>query len=162
MTGAAHRVGRAIALELAQNGVHILVHYHRAEAAQVRDTLKAIKSFGVDAHAVAADISQPDGVDSLFAGLQSRFGKLDIVVNNASVFQKRGLLEVSLEDWELTMAVNLRAPFLITQRGARLMAQKPIPGGVIINITDAGADRPWPEYAHSRHQQIRALDAYAG
>ena len=148
VTGAAHRVGRAIALELAQNGVHILVHYHRAEAAQVRDTLKAIKSFGVDAHAVAADISQPDGVDSLFAGLQSRFGKLDIVVNNASVFQKRGLLEVSLEDWELTMAVNLRAPFLITQRGARLMAQKPIPGGVIINITDAGADRPWPEYAH--------------
>ena len=148
VTGAAHRVGGAIALELAQNGVHILVHYYRAEPAQVRDTLKAIKSFGVDAHAVAADISQAEGIESLFADLQARFGKLDIVVNNASVFQKRGLLEVSLEDWELTMAVNLRAPFLITQRGARLMAQKPIPGGVIINITDAGADRPWPEYAH--------------
>ena len=148
VTGSAHRVGRAIALELARQGANILVHYHRAAPEQVRDTLVAIKSLGVDAHAVAADLSDADGIDSLFAETEARFETLDIVVNNAAVFQKRKLLDVSLEDWDLTMAVNLRAPFLITQRAADIMAQNPIPGGVIINICDAGADGPWLEYPH--------------
>ena len=60
----------------------------------------------------------------------------------------RDLLDVSLADWDLTMAVNLRAPFLITQRAARIMAANPIPGGVIINICDAGVDGPWRKYPH--------------
>ena len=58
------------------------------------------------------------------------------------------MLDVSLEDWELTMAVNLRAPFLVTQRAARIMAENPIRGGVIVNICDAGADGPWAKYPH--------------
>ncbi len=148
VSGAARRVGRAIALELAKQGAHILAHYHRAEASEVRDALNAIKSLGVDAHGVAADLSQAEGVDLVFAALRERYGGLDIVVNSASVFQRRGLLDVTLEDWDLTMAINLRAPFLITQRAARLMAENPIPGGVIINICDAGADGPWREYPH--------------
>ena len=148
VTGSARRVGRAIALELAGQGAHILVHYHRAGAAELRDTLGAIKSLGVDAQGVASDLSDDEGVASLFAAAQERFGRLDIVVNNASVFQKRQLLDVTLEDWDLTMAVNLRAPFLVTQRAARMMASNPVPGGVIINICDAGADGPWREYPH--------------
>ena len=148
VTGSARRVGRAIALELAKQGAHILVHYHRAEASETRDALQAIKSLGVDAHSVAADFSQAEGVDLVFAALQERYGRLDIVINSASVFQRRGLLDVTLEDWDLTMAINLRAPFLITQHAARLMAENPIPGGVIINICDASVDGPWREYPH--------------
>ncbi len=148
VTGSAKRVGSTIAIALAQQGVNILVHYNRAEAAEVRATLQSIKSCGVAAHAVGADISTSAGVDVLFAELKARFNRLDIVVNNASVFQKRRLLDVTPEEWDLTMAVNLRAPFLITQRAARLMQQNPIPGGVIVNISDAGADGPWRDYAH--------------
>ena len=148
VTGSARRVGKVIALELARQGVHILVHYHRAEPEDVRDTLQEIKSLGVDASGVAADLSQAEGAQALFDTLQDRFGRLDIVVNNASVFQRRDLLEASLEDWDLTMAVNLRAPFLITQRAARLMVKNPIPGGVIINICDQGADGPWKARPH--------------
>ena len=148
ITGAAHRVGRVIALELAKQGVNILAHYHRADPSQARETIQEIKSLGVDAHAVQADLSHPAGVDQLMAAAQERFGRLDIVVNNASVFQMRDLLEVSLDDWDLTMAVNLRAPFLITQRAARLMADNPTPGGVIVNICDAGVDGPWRQYPH--------------
>ncbi len=148
VTGAARRVGRVIALALAEQGVHILAHYNNADPAQVRDTLQAIKSFGVDAYAVQADFSQADAVDALIAGLQEHFKQLDIVVNSAAVFQARRLLDVSLADWELTMAVNLRAPFLITQRAARLMLENPIPGGTIVNISDAGADGPWKKYPH--------------
>ena len=148
VTGGARRVGRVIALALAEQGAHILAHYNNADPAQVRDTLQAIKSFGVDAYAVQADFSQADAVDSLFAGFQERFKQLDIVVNSAAVFQPRRLLDVSLEDWELTMAVNLRAPFLITQQAARLMLENRIPGGSIVNICDAGADGPWKQYPH--------------
>ena len=148
VTGAAQRVGRVIALELAKEGVNLLVHYNRAEPAQVRDTLGEIKSHGVDAHAVQADLSGAEGVDTLMVAAAERFDRLDIVVNSASVFQARDFLEVSLADWDLTMAVNLRAPFLITQRATRIMADNPIGGGVIVNISDSGVDGPWKKYPH--------------
>lgn len=148
VTGSARRVGRAIALELAGQGANILVHYHRSDASQARDTLQEIKSLGVGAFAVRADLSQADGVEQLFREFQTRFDRLDIVVNNAAVFQQRAFLDVTLEDWDLTMRLNLRAPFLITQRAARIMQKNPIPGGTIINICDAGVDGPWGKYPH--------------
>jgi NAD(P)-dependent dehydrogenase (short-subunit alcohol dehydrogenase family) len=148
VTGSAHRVGRAIALELAKNGVHILVHYNHSEPSQVRDTLHDIKSHGVDAFEIQSDISQPEGVDAVFDAVHERYGRLDIVVNSASVFQRRELLEVSLDDWDLTMNVNLRAPFMITQRTAAIMADNAVPGGTIVNICDQGVDGPWKDYAH--------------
>lgn len=147
ITGAARRVGRVIALELAEQGVSILAHYNRSSRSRVRETLQEIKSHGVEAQAVKADLSRAEGVESLMAAAE-RYERLDIVVNNASVFQARDLLDVSLEDWDLTMAVNLRAPFLITQRAARVMAENPLPGGVIVNICDAGANGPWAKYPH--------------
>lgn len=148
ITGSAQRVGRAIALELAKQGVHILVHYNSAGPSMVRETTQAIKSQGVDACAAQADLSRAEGVDKLMTAAAERFDRLDIVVNSASVFQARDLLKVTLEDWDLTMAVNLRAPFLITQRAARAMADNPVPGGAIVNICDAGADGPWRKYPH--------------
>ncbi len=148
VTGSARRVGRVIALELAKQGVHLLAHYHRAAPDEARHTLRELKSYGVDAHAIQADLSGAHGVDDLMQAAAERFDRLDIIVNNASVFQKRDLLAVSLEEWELTMAVNLRAPFLITQRAARIMAGNPGPGGVIVNICDAGVDGPWKAYPH--------------
>jgi NAD(P)-dependent dehydrogenase (short-subunit alcohol dehydrogenase family) len=148
VTGAAQRVGRVIALALARQGASVLVHYNNASQSQLRETLQEIKSHGVAADAVQADLSRAEGVASLMTEAAARLDRLDIVVNNASVFQARDLLEVSLEDWELTMAVNLRAPFLITQIAARIMLENAIPGGAIINICDAGADGPWTKYPH--------------
>ncbi len=148
VTGAAHRVGRVIALELAQRGTHILLHYHSASPERARHTLREIKSYGVDAQSVRADLSRPDEIEALMAAAGERFDGLDIVVNSAAIFQKRAFLEVSLDDWERTMAVNLRAPFLITQAAARLMLAKSEPGGAIVNICDAGVDGPWREYPH--------------
>ena len=148
VTGAAQRVGRVIALELARQGVNIILHFNSADPSQARASIMEIKSHGVDAHAIQADLSRADGVDTLMAAAAESFDRFDIVVNNASIFQKRDLLAVSLDDWDLTMAVNLRAPFLITQRAARIMANNPIAGGIIFNICDAGVDGPWREYPH--------------
>ncbi len=148
VTGSAHRVGKAIALELARHGVNILVHYNSSSQEVVRDTVQDIKSLGVDAYPVQADVSTPEGVQTVFAALGEHFGKLNILVNSASIFEKRDLLDVTLAEWERTMAINVTAPFLCTQAAARLMQENTPPGGVIINLCDKGAEEPWPEYAH--------------
>jgi len=148
VTGSAHRVGRAIALELARVGVHVIVHYFHSPEEVVKDTLHAIKSHGVEAFPVQADLSTPAGVDGLFAAAREHFERLDIFVNSASNFQRRKLLEVSLEDWNETISTNLTAPFLCTQRAILRMRENTPPGGVIVNICDRGAIDPWPEFAH--------------
>lgn len=148
VTGSAHRVGRAIALELARHGVHILVHYHNSPPDTVRSTVQDIKSMGVDAFAVQGSVGTPEGIEQIFGGVREHFGRLNILVNSASVFQKRGLLDVTYDEWQETMAVNLTGPFLCTQAAAEFMRQNTPPGGCIINICDRGVDAPWAEYAH--------------
>jgi NAD(P)-dependent dehydrogenase (short-subunit alcohol dehydrogenase family) len=147
VTGAAHRVGKAIALELARHGVHILVHYGGAAAAAA-ETVRELQALGVEAHAVQADLRQPVAIDALFDALRTHFGRLHILVNSASNFQRRNLLTLSLEDWNETLAINLTAPFRCTQLAAPLMRQNTPSGGVIINILDRGAISAWPEYPH--------------
>ena len=148
VTGSAHRVGKAIALELARNGVHVLVHYHSSSEDVVRHTLDEIRSLGVNTYAVRADVSTLEGVLTIFQALRQHFGGLDILVNSASNFQRRQLMDVTLEDWQQTFATNLTGPFLCTQEGVKLMRQNTPPGGAIVNICDKGALEPWPDYAH--------------
>ena len=148
VTGAAHRVGRAIVLELARSGVHILVHSFNAPDDVVKATLRDVKSEGVEAYSVKADIRQPQGIDAIFEALEAHFSRLDILVNSASNFQRRMLLDVTLDDWRETMDTNLTAPFLLTQRAIPLMRANTPASGVIINICDRGAVDPWVEFAH--------------
>ncbi len=148
VTGGAHRVGRAIALELARVGMHVLIHYNSSTPDQVRDTLQEIKSLGVDGFAVQADLSQPEGVQSVMDALRAHFGRVHLLVNSASVFPSGHLLDVTLESWDLTLEVNLRAPFLLSQACARLMQHNTPPGGCIVNILDMGVDRPWLKRPH--------------
>jgi pteridine reductase len=159
VTGGAHRVGRAIALCLAQAGAHVLIHYHQSDDATVRDTLHALKSHGVEADAVQADLATADGVATVFAAVRERFGRLHILVNSASIFQKRSLLDVTLDEWRQTLDINLTAPFLCTQAAVPLMREtlqkdthSDLTDGpasaAIINICDKGALEPWPDYAH--------------
>jgi NAD(P)-dependent dehydrogenase (short-subunit alcohol dehydrogenase family) len=148
VTGSAHRVGRAIALELARCGADILVHYHTSGGDQVRGTVQEIKSLGVDAFAVQADVSTAEGVETIFTALREHYGQLNVLVNSASIFQQRALVDVTLEEWEQTMAVNVTGPFLCTQAAVEWMRANNPPGGSIINICDKGSIQPWPEYAH--------------
>ncbi len=147
VTGAAHRVGKAIALELARAGVHIMVHYHSSDEERVRSTVHEIKSFGVDAFSVQADVSKPEGVESVFAAIRESFGKLHILVNSASIFAKGSVAETTLEDWQQSLDVNLTGPFLCTQAAAHMMSENDPAGGAIINICDRGSIVPWPQRA---------------
>ncbi|MFO7323722.1 MAG: SDR family oxidoreductase [Chloroflexota bacterium] len=148
VTGSAHRVGKAIALELARCGVHILVHYHSSPEDVVKETVRDIKSLGADAFPVQANLSTPEGVDKVFEAIKEHFGRLHILVNSASNFQRRRLMDVTLDEWNETLAINLTAPFLCTQRAVPLMLANDPPEGCIINIGDRGSLEPWPDYAH--------------
>jgi len=148
VTGSARRVGKAIALALADAGVQIAVHYNGSDDDTVRDTVQEIKSKGVKAVSMQADLSNPDEIPLLIDAVKENFGKLDILVNSASVFPTRNFMDITVEEWNLAMNVNLRAPFILTQHVARLMQQNEIPGGAIVNICDQGAFAPWPKRSH--------------
>jgi NAD(P)-dependent dehydrogenase (short-subunit alcohol dehydrogenase family) len=101
----------------------------------------------VNAFAVQADLADPQGIDTVFQAVAEHYGRLDILVNSASVFHKNTLMETSLEDWQRSLAVNLTAPFLCTKAAVPLMRANDPPGGAIINICDHGSIIPWPERA---------------
>jgi NAD(P)-dependent dehydrogenase (short-subunit alcohol dehydrogenase family) len=146
VTGSARRVGRAIALELARQGMHQVVHYstseHEAEA-----TADEIRALAVKAITIQADHSQPADVQRLFEMVHQQFGRLDLLVNSASIFKPAHVMEISLEEWQHVMDVNLTGPFLCSQHAARIM-QDQESGGAIINILDITALRSRKRYPH--------------
>lgn len=145
VTGSAHRVGKYIALELARRGASIMVHYNSTDESVVRETVHEIKSYGVGAYAVQADISTVDGVQEVMEAVRAQYGRLDILVNSASTFTGNTFMAVTPEDWDNSMRVNLKAPFLCMQGAVPLMQENNPPGGVVVNICDYGSVNPWPE-----------------
>jgi NAD(P)-dependent dehydrogenase (short-subunit alcohol dehydrogenase family) len=148
VTGGAHRVGKAIALALAREGAHLVLHYGTSAGA-AQQTAEEIAALGVDALPVQADLSDPAAIDALFQTVNDHFGRLDMLVNSASNFMKQPFDEITLDDWKDALQVNLRAPFLCTQRAARLMNMTPRPAdepALIVNIADLSGVFPWSSF----------------
>jgi pteridine reductase len=141
VTGAAHRLGKAFALTLARRGYAILLHYHTSRE-KAEQTAAAIKAFGVPVHLVQANLTDPAGIDSLFTFADSLPHKLKVLVNSAAVMQKKDLRTITVNDWDTTLDLNLRAPFLLGQAAAKRMTA----GGLIVNVSDVGAEKLWTGY----------------
>lgn len=147
VTGAAHRVGKFIGLALAEAGAHVLIHYFRSGAA-VPATLRAIEQYGVRAEAVQADLTRPEGVETVFAAADRAFGGVDLLVNSASNMVAGNVTSLSRAEWQAALDLNLTAPFFCAQAAARSMQARG--GGAIVNVSDLGGLRPWAIYpAHS-------------
>jgi NAD(P)-dependent dehydrogenase (short-subunit alcohol dehydrogenase family) len=145
VTGAAHRVGKAIALALAHEGAHIVVHYGSSEQA-AQETAREIAALGVRAVPVQADLRDVAQIEGLFQAVQREFGRLDVLVNSAASFVKQPFDAITVDDWKNVMQTNLRAPFLCTQRAARLMRASSRPDdepAAIVNIVDLSGIFPW-------------------
>jgi NAD(P)-dependent dehydrogenase (short-subunit alcohol dehydrogenase family) len=143
VTGGAVRVGRAISLVLAGAGARVVVHYNASEEPALR-LLDEIRERGGSAEAVQADLRRHDAVTRLAAEVEERW-PVDLLVNNASTFPPEGLADVTRDLWEETIAVNLRAPFFLTQRlGSAMRARG---GGVIVNLGDLAGIQTWSGYA---------------
>jgi len=145
ITGAAMRVGRAVALHLAEQGAHIAFSYYLDDEPWAQ-TQADIEAVGVQALAVQTEVRSAAQIRALVAATIEKFGRVDVLINNASVWLKAPFLEISEADWDLALDVNLKGPFLAAQAVApHMLAQG---SGVILNITDLSAFQVWPGYAH--------------
>ena len=142
VTGGARRLGQAIALAFASRGAHIVFTY-RSSALEARRTLALLKQSGVEALAVRTDVSRAADVQRLMRQIQRRFGRLDVLVNSAANFLRTPMDSLSERDWDLTLATNLKGPFLCALHASRLMRKR---GGKIINLADWAGVRPYRHY----------------
>lgn len=143
VTGSAKRIGRAVANALADRGVHQAVHY-RTSKTEAEDAVELFRVLGVEAESFQADLSQVKEVEALASEVLKRFGRLDILVNNASVFFPSPLGEVTDLQWDTLINTNLKGPFFLAQKVG--LAMKAAVGGTIINIGDWAAERPYAGY----------------
>ena len=145
ITGAATRVGKEIALYFAAKGAHISFSYYLPDEPW-EETKREIEEFGVKCLATQVEIRQRSQIEKLVNVTKNTFGKIDVLINNASVWLKTPFLDIVEADWDLSLDVNLKGPFLCSQAVAPIMLEQG--AGLIINITDLSAFQVWPGYAH--------------
>lgn len=146
VTGAGRGVGAAIARRFAQAGARVAVHYHSSADAALA-LVSELEQSGAGTRAFSADLTQEEAVRDLFAQVRARFGRLDVLVNNAGSYPVTPLLELSGAEWEQVMAANLRSLFLCTREAARWMVDAG-EGGVVVNIASIEAQHPAPGHSH--------------
>lgn len=147
VTGGAHRLGRAFALGLARAGADVLIDYHSSEA-EAQRTVREIRALGRRGEAVRADVSSEADVRRLVDASRKAFGRLDVLVNSASLFHAAPVERTTTDDWNRSLAVNLTGPFMLSREAAPLLRADG--GGLIVNIADLSAFQPWPSYvAHA-------------
>lgn len=141
VTGAAKRIGRAIALRLAQEGARVAIHYHGSE-----EEARATAAKCGNAPLFRANLERVAEIEKMFAAIERSFGRLDGLVNNAARFTRIDPLEITETDWDFIHSVNLKATFFCCQQAARRMLASG--GGRIVNLSSLGGLRPWAHHAH--------------
>jgi 3-oxoacyl-[acyl-carrier protein] reductase/pteridine reductase len=144
VTGGAKRIGKAIALALAEAGADVAITY-RGSAAAAAETVAAMRDLGVRAIAVACDVREESSVVDAVSAAVAEFGALDLLINNAGAFETVALEKISVEQWDAMFDTNTRGPFLVAKAAhAALKAS----GGRIVNIGSLGGIHPWATHAH--------------
>lgn len=131
VTGGAHGLSRAVALQLAFEGAYVIIS-HPHEEDESASVINELREIGTLAHSFAADVSRADEVQSLFAGIEELYGRLDLLVNCASLQSNVTLAELTEDAWDETLNVNLKSVFLCTQAAASLMHKRP--KAAIVNL----------------------------
>jgi NAD(P)-dependent dehydrogenase (short-subunit alcohol dehydrogenase family) len=144
VTGAAKRIGRTIALALAERGADVAITY-LASQAEAEETVQALAVHDVDALAIRCDLRNPEDIEQTVSAVVNDFGRIDLLVNNAGIFESETLENISVEQWDAMFATNTRAPFLMAKAAhPHLRAAK----GRILNIGSLGGLHPWATHAH--------------
>lgn len=141
ITGGSRGIGRAITLRLASEGADVVINFFRKRDT-AESTAEAARSKDVKAHIIKANLAEPEKIDRMFAEIEEKYGRLDILVNNAASGVARTAMELRSEAWDWTMNVNARAALLCAQQAAPLMKN----GGIIVNISSLGSRLVMPVY----------------
>jgi len=145
VTGSSRGIGRAIALAFAREGASVVVDY-RSHPEEAQSVVGEIKELGAKAAAVRADVSDPESMRALVGEAGERFGRLDVMVNNAGMERRMPFLETPLEVWNEVIAVNLTGTWVGCQEAAKAMVSQG-GGGRIVNVSSVHEDRPMPTNA---------------
>ena len=141
ITGGSRGIGRAITLKLAEEGADVAINFFRKKST-AENTAEEARAKGVKAHIIKANVGEPEQIESMFDEIESQFGRLDILVNNAASGVARSALELDNRGWDWTMDINARAFLLCAQRAARLMKS----GGKMVSISSLGSRLVLPIY----------------
>jgi NAD(P)-dependent dehydrogenase (short-subunit alcohol dehydrogenase family) len=144
VTGGARRIGREIALVLAKAGADIAITY-RKSSNEALEAVSELASLGVNAIAIECDVRSESSVRAAISDVIARFGKLDVLVNNAAVFNSASLDSLTLDEWDAMFETNTRGPFLVAREA---IAQLRAVHGRIINIGSLGGIHAWSGHAH--------------
>lgn len=144
VTGSARRLGKAFALSLARQGYDLVLHFNSSEGEALK-TKEEVERFGVRSELVRADLTDQAQITAIFEQLDQAYpdSSLRVLVNSAAIMSVARPQVISLEEWDVTMNTNLRAPLLLAQAAAKRMAR----GGLIVNISDIGAQKSWSRYS---------------
>jgi NAD(P)-dependent dehydrogenase (short-subunit alcohol dehydrogenase family) len=145
VTGGGRRIGREIALTLARAGADVVLNYNQSRGG-AEATAREIRSLGVRALALRANVARPAQVAAMFRRVDREFGRLDILVNNAGIFFPAPWDKLTEKDWDRILGVNLKGAFFCAQAAARMMLKRK--RGRIINISSLGGIQAWPSYMH--------------
>ena len=142
VTGAAKRLGRAVALRLAEEGADVVIHYRQSKK-EAEETVGEIEKGRRRAMAIGADLGRVAEIKRLIDEAAKHFGRLDILVNSAANFLPASVVSTTEEVWDAALDTNLRAPFFCAQAAAPLLRRT---RGVIINFADTGGLLGWTGY----------------
>src|SRR5579883_3103106 len=145
VTGAAKRIGKSIAVRLAAEGAAVVVNYATSRA-DAEEVAREIAAKGGRAIAVKADVTKRRETAALMVAADREFGRVDILVNNAGVFFPAQFAELTEEQWDRAMNVNLKSQYLCAQAAAPLMKRQG--RGRIVNLASVGGLLAWPSYTH--------------
>lgn len=144
ITGAAKRIGRALAFAFADAGADVAITYLSSNE-EADATLSALKQRPARFLALPADVRKPESVQAVISKVQAEFGGLDVLVNNAAVYETVDFEAITMEQWNRMFDTNTRGPFLMTQAAAQCLRAR---NGRVINIGSLGGLRPWSSHVH--------------
>ena len=144
VTGGARRIGRGIVLALAEAGADVAITYLNSQA-QASATVREIAGLGRRGLDLKCDVRTEESVCAMVDEVIGQFGRLDLVVNNAAVFDSAALDELSVERWDAVFETNVRGPFLVTREALPHLRKT---AGRVVNIGSLGGIRAWASHAH--------------
>jgi NAD(P)-dependent dehydrogenase (short-subunit alcohol dehydrogenase family) len=144
VTGAAKRIGKALALALAKNGANVAITYRDSET-EAQRTLEELRGFGVEARGYRCDVRSPKEIRQTIDKAAADLGGINLLVNNAGRFETAALESISVEQWDAMFETNTRGPFLASQAAYPYLKAA---NGRIINIGSLGGVHPWPTHGH--------------
>jgi len=144
VTGAAKRLGRAIALSAAEHGANVAITYLESEK-EARATVRDLASYGSEAIAIRCDVTDERNVREMVKEVVGQLGGIDVVVNNAANYEKVDFEKLTVEQWDGIFATNMRGPFLVSREALSHLRKK---RGKVIHMGSLGGLRPWPTHAH--------------